>query len=109
MKHPLQKRINKTIEWLSGFDSNGQQQKLRKSKDRKEFFDDSEQSGESVQTGNEPKLEYDFVILYYEEPDETGHDVGPDDENITRVLKVIDASIGISLLLYSELIIFISF
>ena len=37
---------------------------------------------------------YDMALLYFWEPDTTGHNAGPDSENITFVLKYIDEKFG---------------
>lgn len=36
----------------------------------------------------------DVGLLYYEEPDNTGHIVGPDSEQIHQVVKMVDSMLG---------------
>ncbi len=40
------------------------------------------------------KYNYDYVMMYYHEPDFTGHYAGPNSANITAVLKYIDEQFG---------------
>ncbi len=92
-QHSLKKRITKTIEWLSGFNPSTQPPKRRKPKNAEENTDEGDQV-EITKTESEPRLDYDFVILYHVEPDNTGHSAGPDHENVTQELIEIDSSIG---------------
>ena len=54
----------------------------------------NQQFDQVVEWFNNDTFNYDLALLYFLEPDMTGHYSGPESENISAILKYIDDEFG---------------